>query len=173
VRINIVVAIASNGVIGRDKGLPWRLSADLKHFKSITMGHPIVMGRRTHESIGRALPGRMNIVVSRQREYCAAGCVVADSLDAATIAAGAAAELMVVGGARLYAESLPYASRIYLTEVHAAPAGDTLFPAFDERRWIERARQRYAADETNEFDYSFVVLDRISEPNDTGFSRDD
>jgi len=88
VRINLVVAIASNGVIGRDQGLPWRLSADLKHFKSITMGHPIVMGRRTHESIGRALPGRANIVVSRQRDDRAAAWVVVDALDAATVAAG-------------------------------------------------------------------------------------
>lgn len=172
-RINLVVAIASNGVIGRDQGLPWRLSADLKHFKSITMGHPIVMGRRTHESIGRALPGRANIVVSRQRDYRAAACVVVDSLDAATVAAGPATELMIVGGARLYAESLPRAGRIYLTEVHGEPAGDTVFPEFDRRQWTERARERYGADDDNEFDYSFVVLDRIPSENDAVVTRSD
>jgi dihydrofolate reductase len=140
-RINVVVAMASNGIIGRDGGLPWRLPADLKHFKTITMGYPIVMGRKTHESIGRVLPGRLNIVVSRQREYSAHGCVVAGSFDGAVLAAGSASEIMVVGGARLYAESLTRASRIYLTEVHAEIEGDTEFPPIDCGEWAEIARQ--------------------------------
>ena len=162
-RINIVVAISQNGVIGREGGLPWRLSADLKQFKSVTMGHPLIMGRRTHESIGRALPGRLNIVVSRQPTFSAPGCEVVSSLDAALEIAGHVEDVMVVGGAALYAMALRQAARIYLTEVHVDIAGDTVFPAINWTDWEEISRIRHSTDERNEFDYSFVIFDRIAE----------
>ena len=116
---SLVVAVARNGVIGRDNALPWRLPADLAHFKRVTMGHPIVMGRRTYESIGKPLPGRKNIVVTRQRGYDAPGCTVVGSLDEAWRAAGDAAEVCVIGGTTLFEETLPIADVIHLTEVEA------------------------------------------------------
>ncbi len=160
-RINLVVAMSRNGVIGHDGGLPWRLPGDLKHFKSVTMDNPIIMGRKTHESIGRELPGRLNIVVSRQADYRAPGCEVVNSLDAALTAAGEACEVMIIGGAALYAEALVRTQRIYLTEVHVDLDGDTEFPSIDRTAWSETERQCYAADDKNEYDYSFVVLDRM------------
>lgn len=160
-RINIVVAKSENDVIGRDGDLPWRLRADLRHFKATTLGHPLVMGRKTHESIGRPLPGRHNIVVTRQVDYLAAGCTVAGSLDQAITLAHPAAEIMIIGGATLYAAALPLAERIYLTEVHAQLAGDTFFPPIDCDAWREVARERHAADDSNDHDYSFVVLERV------------
>ncbi len=160
-RINIVVAISENQVIGRKGGLPWRLSADLKRFKAVTMGNPLIMGRKTHESIGRALPGRANIVVSRRPEYSAIGCEVATSLDAALAIAGQVDEVMVVGGAALYAAAVVAAERIYLTRVHVDIEGDTLFPTIDWSEWKEVSRERHNADERNEYDYSFVTFDRM------------
>ena len=153
--------MATNRVIGRAGDLPWRLSADLQYFKKVTMGHPIIMGRKTHESIGRALPGRMNIVVSRQQYYSANGCEIHASLPAALRLVGDVAETMVIGGATLYADALSVAHRIYLTEVHAAPEGDTFFPDIDPESWQEVSRELHLADEENEFDYSFVTLDRL------------
>lgn len=153
--------MAKGGVIGVSQGLPWRLSADLKHFKSVTMGKPIVMGRKTFESIGRALPGRQNIVVTRNPSYAATGCLVVTSLETALEAVCLATEVMVIGGAQLYRQSLSWADRIYLTEVHADVPGDTFFEDLDLSRWKEISRQRYVMDEKNEYDYSFVVLDRI------------
>ncbi|MGR9090114.1 MAG: dihydrofolate reductase [Gammaproteobacteria bacterium] len=161
-RLNIIVAKSENDVIGRDGDLPWQLSADLRHFKATTLGHPLVMGRKTHESIGRPLPGRRNIVVTRQPDYRASGCTVVDSLEHAIAAALAAAEVMIIGGATLYAAALPQAGRIYLTEVHARIAGDTHFPPIDRNLLREVARERHEADEKNDHDYSFVVLDRIA-----------
>lgn len=157
-RINIVVALASNGVIGRDGGLPWHLSGDLRRFRDITWGHPIVMGRRTHESIGRVLPGRPNIVVSRNPNCAAAGCVVVPDFAAALAAAGAVPEIMIVGGAALYAAALPACTRLFLTEVHAAVAGDVYFPDFDRSAWRETSRELHRGE--GEYDYSFVVLER-------------
>ena len=161
-RINIVVAISDNTVIGRDGGLPWRLSSDLRQFKLVTMGHPLIMGRKTHESIGRALPGRLNVVVSRQRMFSAPGCTVVDSLDKALVVAGDVAEVMIVGGATLYAAAIDMAERIYLTEVHVAIEGNVVFPNVDWSEWIEISRARHPADAENEFDYSFVTFDRVS-----------
>lgn len=157
-RINIVVALASNGVIGRDGGLPWHLSGDLRRFREITWGHPIVMGRRTHESIGRVLPGRPNIVVSRNPDCAAAGCIVVPTFAAALAAAGAVPEIMIVGGAALYAAALPDCTRLFLTEVHAAVAGDVRFPDFDRSAWRETSREVHRGE--GEYDYSFVVLER-------------
>ncbi len=157
-RVNLVVALADNGVIGRDGGLPWHLPADLKRFREITWGHPIVMGRRTHESIGRVLPGRLNLVISRDPHCAAAGCVVVPDLEAALAAAGAVPEVMIVGGAAVYAAALPRATRLFLTEVHARVDGDVRFPDFDRSAWRETAREPHRGE--GEYDYSFVTLER-------------
>jgi dihydrofolate reductase len=159
-RRSLVVAMARNRVIGRDNRLPWRLPEDLAYFKRVTMGQPIVMGRRTYESIGRALPGRLNIVVSRNRAFEAPGCVVVGSLDEAWRAAGAASEVAVIGGTSIFAESLPIADRIHLTEVEADVPGDTYFPEFDRSQWTEHEVARHAADERHAYPFRIVVLDR-------------
>lgn len=160
--LSIVVAYDQRQLIGADGTLPWHLPADLKHFRAITMGKPIVMGRRTHESIGRPLPGRTNIVVSSDRGYRSAGCIVANDLDAALTAAREFAdEVMVIGGSTLYAAALPGAGRIYLTEVHGAFEGDVYFPAYDKSLWSEVERSDHAADVANPYSYSFVVMDRF------------
>lgn len=158
--VSLVVAVSSNGVIGRGGELPWYIPADLARFRTITMGKPIVMGRRTHESIGRPLPGRENIVVSSNPKYSAEGCRVISGLDEIDRALPRAREIMIIGGARLYAESLPGARRIYMTEVHAELDGDVHFPDYDRDSWLEVERETHHADAKNEYDYSFVVLQR-------------
>ncbi len=162
-RIALIVAMAENRVIGRNNTLPWHLSADLKHFRKLTTGKPIIMGRRTHESIGRPLPERTNIVITRDRHFRSAGCLVVHSVDEALQAAGDADEVMVMGGAQLYEQMLERADRIYLTRVHAEVEGDTWFPALDDAQWCETACESFSADERNDHDYSFVVLDRCQE----------
>jgi dihydrofolate reductase len=155
-----VVALASNRVIGRDNALPWRLPADLAHFKKVTMGHPIVMGRRTYESIGRALPGRRNIVVTRNPAFQAPGCTVVPSLEAAWKAAGDADEVCVIGGTSLFAEALPIADVIHLTEVEAEVPGDTYFPQFDRSQWREREIARQPADARHAYPIRILELER-------------
>jgi dihydrofolate reductase len=157
---SLVVAVARNGVIGRDNQLPWRLPDDLAYFKRVTMGHPIVMGRRTHESIGRPLPGRDNIVVSRNRAFQAPGCIVVPSLEEAWKAAGSAAEACVIGGTSLFREALPIADRIHLTEVEADVPGDTFFPDFDRSEWTEREVLRHPADARHAHPFRILVLER-------------
>ena len=137
----LVAAVARNRVIGLANRLPWRLPEDLRRFKRLTMGAPVIMGRKTRESLGRPLPGRRNIVVTRQREATWEGCVVAHSLDAALALAGDAAEAFVIGGAELYAQALPRADRLYLTLIDADYAGDAWFPEFDAAVWREVARE--------------------------------
>ena len=163
--IAIVVAMAENRVIGRDGGLPWRLPVDMARFRSLTMGKPIVMGRWTHESIGRALAGRHNIVVSRRTGYRAPGCTVARSfhaaLDAARDSASGAAEIAVIGGASIYERALPVADRIHLTLVHASIEGDVQFPELESGTWREVAREERGADERNGYDLSFIELTRV------------
>jgi dihydrofolate reductase len=161
--ISFVVAMARNRVIGHDNGLPWRLPADLRHFKSVTMGKPIIMGRKTFESIGRPLPGRANIVVTRDPAYQAEGCVVAHSIEAALAAAGDAEEVMVIGGADFYRQLLPRADRIYLTLIDAEFAGDASFPELDPVQWQERSREDHAPDADNPYPYSFIVLEAAGE----------
>ena len=161
-KLALVVAMARNRVIGRDGTLPWHLPADLKRFRAITMGKPIVMGRRTHESIGRPLPGRRNIVLSRAPGYAAEGCEVFATLAAALAALQDVDEVMVVGGAALYAEALPHAQTLYLTEVDAAPAGDVYFPPFALDEWKEVACESCEADASNAHAYRFRVLERLS-----------
>ena len=160
-KISFIVAKARNGVIGDNNQLPWRLPADLKHFKAVTLGKPVLMGRKTFESIGKPLPQRTNIVVTRDAAYQAEGCVVVHSIDAALAAAKDAEEVMVIGGAQFYEQLLPRAERIYLTEVHEDFAGDAVFPEFDAQQWQEVERRDFEPDEKNAHAYSFLVLERV------------
>jgi dihydrofolate reductase len=157
---SLVVAMDRNRVIGRDNRLPWRLPADLAYFKRVTLGHPVIMGRRTWESIGKPLPGRKNIVVSRNPDYEAPGATVVGSLDEAWKAAEGASEASVIGGTSLFSEALAKADRIHLTEVDAEVTGDTWFPEFDRSRWSEREVERHARDERHEHPFRIVVLER-------------
>lgn len=158
--IAIVVAMAENRVIGRDGTLPWHLPADMARFRALTMGKPIVMGRRTHESIGRALDGRHNIVVTRRPGYRAPGCAVTASLEAALEAASGTAEIAVIGGASIYEGALPIAARIHLTQVHASIDGDVRFPELEPGAWREVSRTKRSADARNRYDMSFIELAR-------------
>jgi len=159
-KISLIAAMADNRVIGRDNRLPWRLPADLRHFRKITLGKPVVMGRKTWESIGRPLPGRTNIVVTRDPDYLAEGCVVAHSVDEALTACAGSEEVMVIGGANLYQQLLDRADRLYLTRVRAEVEGDAWFPAFDAAQWREVEHESHRRDDANEFDYEFLLLER-------------
>lgn len=162
-RVSLVVAMAENNVIGKDGDLPWHIPADLKHFKAVTMGKPIVMGRRTYESIGRPLPGRLNIVVTRDpsRQWDGVETVqsLPDALDRA--AADGAEEIMVIGGGDLYRAALPLAQRIYLTRVHEVVDGDTVFPALDSADWREHSCER--KDDIHHVPVSFKILERVGD----------
>ena len=162
-RLSLIVAAAKNRVIGNNNQMPWHLPADFAYFKRVTTGHPIIMGRKTFESIGRPLPGRRNIVVSRNHAFRADGVDVVVSLEQAINACKSqqgCEDAFVIGGASLYAEALPRANRIFLTEVDAAPEGDTLFPLLDKNQWREIIRERCEADEKNVHAMEFVVLER-------------
>jgi dihydrofolate reductase len=159
-RLVAVLAVAENGVIGRDNGLPWRLSGDLRRFRSLTLGKPVLMGRRTFESLAGPLPGRQNIVITGDPHWVAPGCQVVHSLAEALAAAGSAPELMVIGGAAIYALCWDRLERIELTRVHASPDGDTVLQGLDWNGWQVESEQRHAADDRNEHDYSFVSLVR-------------
>ena len=159
--ISIIAAVADNGVIGRDGDLPWRLPADLKRFKKITMGKPMIMGRKTWESIGKALPGRVSIIVSRDPAFRAEGGVVATSIVEALVEANDSDEVMVIGGAALYASLLPRADVMYLTAVHAEPRGDVTFPEWNPEDWEETSREEHASDDNNPHAYTFRTLKRI------------
>jgi dihydrofolate reductase len=160
-KLSIIVAMGSNRVIGNRNALPWHLPADLAHFKAITMGKPILMGRRTHESIGRPLPGRENIVITRNRDYTAAGCTVVHSLEEAVQAAAGHHEIMIIGGAELYRQALPQVDVLYLTRVEGEFAGDAFFPELDDRQWREVERSEHAPDARNPHCYSFITLERM------------
>lgn len=166
IELAVIVAAAQNGVIGRNNTLPWHLPEDLRYFKRTTMGKPIVMGRKTYESIGRPLPGRTNIVVTRSSQWSAEGVNVVHSLgDALSLAQDVAAnegaqELMVIGGAEIYRTALLAADRLYLTEVHAEVEGDAYLPQIDWTAWREVFRERHEASENNPYGYSFVVFER-------------
>lgn len=165
-RVAVIVAQAKNRVIGTKNKLPWHLPEDLRYFKQVTMGKPIIMGRNTYESIGRPLPGRENIVITRQTDYAPAGVTVVASLTDAlehaenTALINGAEEVMVIGGAQIYEQSLPLADRLYLTEVDAEIEGDAWFPEFDRSEWQEVGRESYESSGCNPFDYSFIVLDK-------------
>jgi dihydrofolate reductase len=154
-RLILIAAVARNGVIGRDGGMPWHLSDDLRRFKQLTLGHPVLMGRRTWESLGRALPGRRNIVVSRQPHWHAAGAEHASSLDDALRLVADAPQAFVIGGAQLYADALPRADVLELTEIDADVDGDTRFPPWDRSRFVQTARQTHHAPQG--WDYHFVT----------------
>jgi dihydrofolate reductase len=159
--MQIVVAVSEDDVIGRRNQLPWRLSADLKRFKALTMGHPILMGRKTYESIGKALPGRANLVLSRSTQFAPANCTVVPTLDAARRAAGADPSLMVIGGAQIYRECIAFVSKIHLTLVHARIGdGDAFFEAWRGPEWRETYREPHEADEKNSSAYTFLTLER-------------
>lgn len=159
--ISLIVAMAKNRVIGAGNALPWHLPADLKYFKRVTLGKPIVMGRKTFESIGRPLPGRANIIITHDLAYQAAGCTVVHSIDDAIKVTHGHDEVMVIGGAKLFEQILPRADRIYLTEIDADIAGDAFFPALDSNLWRETQRTACQPDEHNPYSYSFVVMDRV------------
>ena len=159
-RISLIVAMAKNRVIGANNALPWHLPADLKHFKSLTMGHHIIMGRKTHESIGRPLPGRTSVVVTRNAGYSMPGVIVANSLEAAIAACGDDEEIFVIGGSDVYRQAIKIADRIYLTEIDAEISGDAHFTEFDVNAWRETSRDSHSPDETNPFPYHFVVYDK-------------
>lgn len=163
--LSLVVAAGENNEIGKDGRMPWHLPADLKHFKALTLGKPVIMGRRTYEAIGKPLPQRRNIVVTRNPEFQAPGCERAASfVDALVIAAGVP-EIMVIGGAEIYREALPRAQRIYFTRVHARFDADIFFPRFDPEDWKETERQDFTADECSRYAYSFITLKRRAPAN--------
>ncbi len=168
-RVSIIVAVAENGVIGSDGKLPWHIPRDLAHFKRVTMGKPIIMGRKTYQSIGRALPGRLNIVLSRSSDFAAAGVTRVGTLDAGLRIAreSGAAEAMIIGGGQVYELAWPHAARIYLTKVHAAVAGDTVFPSTRLTGWRQVAREDLAASESAPA-VSFITLDKAPEPETRG-----
>lgn len=160
-KIALIWAMAEDGIIGVDNGLPWKLPADMQWFRRHTLGKPIVMGRRTFQSFGsRPLPQRLNIVISRDPQYRAEGVAVVGDIDQALVVAGEVEEVMVIGGASLYAQTLPLADRLYVTRVHANVPGDTRFPEVDWSRWREVAREERPADEKNVHALSFLVFER-------------
>lgn len=158
---SLIVARAANGIIGRDNGMPWHLPADLAHFKRTTMGRPVIMGRRTWESIGRPLPGRRNVVVTRRAGYQAAGAQVVGSLEAAWRAVADSDEVFVIGGGELYAQALPLADRVYLTEIGETIEGDTRFPDLDPGDWRETSLGEHGPDERNAYRLRFRLLERV------------
>jgi dihydrofolate reductase len=159
-QLSLIVAMDENRLIGSANGLPWRMPADLEYFKRTTMGKPIVMGRKTFDSIGRALPGRRNIVVTRDPRFSAADCEVAGGIDEAIALCDGADEIMLIGGASLYRQTLHRATRIYLTRIHHGFEGDTWFPEFDESDWRLESEQRFAADDGNPYAFSLLQFVR-------------
>ena len=159
--LSIIVAVADNGVIGSGNQLPWRLPDDLKRFKALSLGKPIVMGRKTYDSIGRPLPGRLNVVISRRPGLEIPGCTVVTSIDEAIAAAQPAPEVVIVGGADIYRQVLPQVQIIHLTRVHANVAGDVLFPQLQEHEWREVAKEYHPADERHAHAFTFSTLERV------------
>jgi dihydrofolate reductase len=157
-RVTIIAAVAANGIIGRNNRIPWHLPEDLKHFKALTMSHSMIMGRKTWESLPGRLPGRRHIVVTRNPDYRAEGATAVDSLAAGIKAAGDSDEVFVIGGAELYAQALPIADRMQLTEIGTDFDGDTRFPDYDRARWAETGRESHQA--KTGFDYAFVTYQR-------------
>lgn len=159
-RLSIIVAMTRNRVIGKDNDMPWHLPAELRHFKHLTMGKPIVMGRRTFESIGRVLPGRKNIVITRDPQFSFRGVTVVHDFDAAIRAASGVEELMIIGGANLYRQTLDRVDRLYITLLDVELEGDTFFPEFNREHWVQTEKVRREADGNNEYAMDFLVLER-------------
>lgn len=160
-RISVIAALAKNRVIGIENRLPWRLPEDLAHFKAVTLGHPVIMGRKTFESLGRPLPHRRNIVVTRNAAYKPEGVETADSIDAALALCAHADEVFFIGGENLYAQVLPRADRLYLTEVDLEPAGDAWFPDYDRRAFRELSRESHRGAKGEPLAFDFVVYERV------------
>lgn len=161
-KISIIAAMAGNYAIGLNNQMPWHLSADLKKFKSITMGSPILMGRKTHESIGRALPGRDNIIISRNPDYKQEGCLVFNNMEEAIASCDKQEEIFIIGGASLYKEMLPKADFLYLTQINKTFEADIFFPVIDKKDWKEIAREDVDNDPSVDFTYSFLTLERLT-----------
>ena len=159
-KISAIVAMSENRVIGKDNQLLWHLPADLQHFKRITMGKPILMGRKTYQSIGRPLPGRCNVVITHDPAFEASGCVIANSIETALTAVEYSNEIFVIGGAILYQEMLSLIERIYMTIVHREFTGDAYFPALNSADWQEVERVSHSADEKKQYNFSFISLQR-------------
>jgi dihydrofolate reductase len=162
VKLAIIVAVAENGVIGSGNQLPWRLPDDLKRFKALSLGKPIVMGRKTYDSIGRPLPGRLNIIVSRRGDLRIEGCTIVSSLADAIAAAGNVEEIVIVGGADIYRQVLPQVQTIHLTRVHATVPGDVYFPELAPDQWREVATEYHPADERHAHAFTFSTLERVA-----------
>lgn len=165
----LIVAMSENGVIGHHNRLPWHLPADLRHFKRLTIGKPVIMGRKTYESIGKPLPERTNIIITHDNHFQATSCVVVNSIEAALKAATLtnSEEIFIIGGAALYKQMLPLIQRIYLTMIHHIFAGDAYFPELNSTEWEEKERITHEKDTANPYSYSFVVLERIKHPGVT------
>ena len=160
--LSLIVAISQNGIIGREMDLPWHISADLKRFKSLTMGHHIVMGRKTYESIGRLLPGRTTVIITRQSDYQIPGAIVVNSIDEAIAVAADDQETFIVGGSQIYNLALPLVDTLYITRVHADVEGDTRLDAVDWSAWECESSERHSAGEKNDHEYSFEIYRRAS-----------
>lgn len=159
--LSLIVAHADNRIIGKDNDMPWHLPADLAYFKKMTLGKPIVMGRKTYESIGRPLPGRKNIVISRNADYQVDGVIVVPSVEEAIAAAGDVSEVMVIGGGAIYEHCLPAASRLYITHIKASIDGDTLFPEYDKvNEWEKVTSEWRDADDKNQYDLDFCIYEK-------------
>jgi dihydrofolate reductase len=163
----LVAAVAENGVIGRDGGLPWRLPSDLRRFRAITLGHPVVMGRKTYDAIGKPLPGRTNIVITRDAAFAARGVIAAPNLEAALMVARgdalrrAVCHIMIIGGGELYGRTIGCACRLEITRVHARPAGDSIFPAIDPAQWRETERSEHPAGPDDDAPFTTLAYERI------------
>lgn len=157
--LSLIAAMSNNRVIGKNNTLPWHLPADLKHFKNMTLGKPIIMGRRTFESIGKPLPGRQNIIMTRDKNYHATGCTIIHSFEQIKSSTDAP-EIMVIGGAELYTQLLSQAQRLYLTFIHADFEGDRYFPEWQTNQWQEISREDHLKDEQNNYDYTFVTFEK-------------
>jgi len=162
-RVSIIAAMAKNRVIGIENRLPWRLPGDMQRFRTLTMGHHILAGRKTYESIGKPLPGRSMVVITRSGDFAAPGCIVVNSVAEAVAACRGDAEIFIIGGEQLYRQTLDVADRIYLTEVQAEFTGDARFPELDPTLWRETERKSFPADDSNPCPYDFVVYDKVGQ----------
>lgn len=160
-RVSVIAALAKNRVIGIENRLPWRLPEDLAHFRALTLGHPVLMGRKTFESLGRPLPGRSNVVITRNRDYRPEGCLVAESIPAALALCRDSDEVFFIGGAELYAQAIPLADRLYLTEVDIDAQGDAWFPDYDRGAFREMSRESHVGTKGDPFHFDFVVYARV------------
>lgn len=161
--LSAIAAMSTNRVIGNKNQLPWHLPADLKHFKAVTSGHPVLMGRKTYESIGKPLPNRTNIILTRTTNYSAPDCLIIHNVEAAISMAVELEmdEIFVIGGAEIFKQLLPQIQRLYLTHIHHTFDGDAFFPELNMDDWKEVSRERHHADEKNKYDYSFIVMERV------------